>query len=293
MEAIVLAAVLYSVGVIYIRLADRGNIVDKPNLRSSHSQVTVRGGGILIPLAWFIFSVCNGFAFPWFTVGLLLIAGVSFWDDTGHVPVWLRSCVHVLALSFSFFELNLFTAVPWWVMVAMYVLCIGIVNAFNFMDGINGMTGAYSLAVLALLIGVWPVAPAVSIHNPVFVITVALLVFGFFNFRKRARCFAGDVGSVSVGFVILLFLLMLSTGMWIPGAESLAALDASRRPALHPQYLLCLAVYGVDSVLTIVHRLFLGESIFRAHRRHLYQHLSNDMRWPHLVVSSRLPDPWR
>jgi UDP-N-acetylmuramyl pentapeptide phosphotransferase/UDP-N-acetylglucosamine-1-phosphate transferase len=288
MQAIVLSAILFTVASIYIRLADRLNIVDKPNQRSSHTQATVRGGGIIFPLAWLLFSLYNGFAFPWFTTGLILISAVSFWDDTGHVPAWLRFVVHVLAFSFCFWELGLIGIFPWWGILMLYVVCIGIVNAINFMDGINGITGLYSLAVLIPLFGYWPDAGGTSyfsVNNPLFFIILALLVFGIFNFRKKARCFAGDVGSVSIGFILLFFLLMLFAGIWIPGQQKLYALESDYKPDLKLKYLLFLAVYGVDSVLTIIHRLFLKESIFQPHRKHLYQYLSNEMKWPHLSVA--------
>lgn len=95
----------------------------------------------------------------------------------------------------------------------------------------------------------------------------AVLVFSFFNFRKQARCFAGDVGSVSIAFVIL-FLI----GSLIIKTENFS-------------WLVLLAVYGVDSVLTIIHRLMLHENIGLPHRKHLYQIMANELRIPHVTVS--------
>ena len=97
---------------------------------------------------------------------------------------------------------------------------------------------------------------------------ISVLVFNFFNFRPRARCFAGDVGSVSMAFIVLYVLgtLILKTG------------DLS--------WIVFLAVYGVDSVLTIVHRLMLKENIFGPHRKHAYQIMANELKIPHVVVST-------
>ena len=101
----------------------------------------------------------------------------------------------------------------------------------------------------------------------IYTMMVAVLVFGVFNFRRKAKCFAGDVGAVSIAFVILFLLgrLILKTGDW--------------------SYIVFLAVYGVDSVLTIIHRLMLHENIGLPHRKHLYQIMANELKIPHMVVS--------
>ena len=95
----------------------------------------------------------------------------------------------------------------------------------------------------------------------------AVAVFCFFNFLKRSKCFAGDVGSVSIAFIILFVL-----GKLILETDDLT-------------YIILLAVYGVDSVLTIIHRLLLHENISLPHRKHLYQIMANELRVPHVVVS--------
>ena len=135
------------------------------------------------------------------------------------------------------------------------------------MDGINGITGGYSLVILVSL--AYVNAEVISFTEQSFIYTMicSVLVFDFFNFRKRAKCFAGDVGSVSIAFVIL-FLI----GSLIIKTENFG-------------WLILLAVYGVDSVLTIVHRLMLHENIGLPHRKHLYQIMANELGIPHVVVS--------
>jgi UDP-N-acetylmuramyl pentapeptide phosphotransferase/UDP-N-acetylglucosamine-1-phosphate transferase len=249
---------------VYFRIASHYNIIDKPNERSSHTAVTLRGGGIIFPIAALFGFFSTGIN-PWFTFGLVAIAIVSFWDDVKNLPARIRIIVHLTAVSLMFYDLAMFNQ-PWWYITAAYILVIGTINAYNFMDGINGITGLYSLVLLISL------AAAAGLLSPVLPLIVfvgiGVLVFLFFNFRKRAKCFAGDVGSVSMAFIALFIILFLisETG--------------------NLKYILFLSVYGVDSVLTIIHRLILKENIFKAHRKHLYQYLSNQLKWPHLTVSA-------
>jgi UDP-N-acetylmuramyl pentapeptide phosphotransferase/UDP-N-acetylglucosamine-1-phosphate transferase len=150
----------------------------------------------------------------------------------------------------------------------LYVIVIGIINAYNFMDGINGITGSYSLIVL---IGLQYVNLEV-IHfvedDLIWLPMFASMVFLFFNFRKKAVCFAGDVGSITVSLwiVFLLLSLILKSG--------------------EPKYMLFLCVYGVDAVLTIIHRITLKQNIFKPHRLHFYQILANEHKVSHLFISS-------
>ena len=291
-----LLTLLFLIELGYLYIADRYNIIDKPNQRSSHTRPTIRGGGIIFPIAWLLHSTWTGWSYPWFTAGVVLIAAVSFWDDLRPVSARVRLLVHVAAFTLLFVELDAFGALLWWGIVPAYVLGIGIINAYNFMDGINGITGMYTLAILMPLLAVyWVVASVMDakipagveasysmldmrhwlFDNPLIYMVCAVLVFGYFNFRKKARCFAGDVGSVSLGFIVFFLLLSLFLGKSMKG----------QLPAFDGKYILFLAVYGVDSVLTIVYRLWLGENIFEAHRKHLYQYLANERRWPHLVVA--------
>ena len=266
MILLVLFSTLFVCELLYFRLADRWRVVDKPNVRSSHSTETVRGGGIVFPLAGSLGFFLYGYGSHLFLAGLVLIAAVSFLDDVRPLPNKIRLGVHLLALLFLFAQWNLFQQYPLLVLPAL-IFCAGIINAWNFMDGINGITGGYSLVVLTGLAFVNHFRSPFVDPNIITVFIVSLLVFNFFNFRTKARCFAGDVGSISMAFVVVYLLgsLILATG-------DLAAICF-------------VAVYGVDSVLTIIHRLLLKENIFQAHRKHLYQLLANERKVPHLWVS--------
>jgi len=262
---VLLALLLFGLMLVYFRLADRYNIIDKPNERSSHTQVTIRGGGVIFyigALAWFIWS---GASYPYFFAGLTLITLVSFLDDMFTLSNRIRISVHLLSVLLLFLEVQLFEY-PLWVIPVALILVIGTINAYNFMDGINGITSMNSFAILLLL---WLAnRKGGFIDNELLYFTaVANGVFAFFNFRQRAKCFAGDVGSVGMSFILIFATLNL-----IIVTENLI-------------YILFFAVYGVDTVLTIIHRLAKRENIFKAHRSHLYQYLANEGKGNRLVIS--------
>lgn len=253
---------------LYFRIADYYNIIDHPNERSSHSAVTIRGGGIIFLFAALVGLVWHTRVFYLPAIGLLIIGIISFLDDIYTLPNKVRITFHFFAVTAVFMFLNVFGILSVFLIIGLYILVIGIINVYNFMDGINGITGAYSLVVLGGL--QW-----INIYKVHFIDTdliwlplLACLVFLFFNFRKKAKCFAGDVGSVSIALWIatLLLKLILQTENWI--------------------YILFLSVYGVDSVLTILHRLMLKQNIFKAHRLHFYQLLANERKIPQLVIST-------
>jgi len=282
---IILPAALFFLEFAYIRMADKLNIIDKPNLRSSHSIPVVRGGGIIFPLAWLIMSVFAGWNYPLFISGLLLLSFISFWDDMRPLSAAQRFAFHIIACVLLMSELSLWNMVPFWGLPLIFIAVIGILNAFNFMDGINGMTGFYGLSfIIPLLFHLYSPEGSKTIDpisSPVIITGLSMLVFGFFNFRKKARCFAGDVGSISIGYILVFFLLSLITSQ-----EDLIGINhGDQKIAFDPTYILMFAVYGVDTVLTIFLRLKLRENIFEAHRKHLYQYLANEIKIPHLSVS--------
>lgn len=251
----------------YFRIADKFNIIDKPNLRSSHTIVTLRGGGIVFLLGMGIYSLFYGVSYPWFLVGLLAIGCISFMDDVCSVSNKVRLMVHFISLFLMWQELDMREFDGGWEMIIALILGVGIINAYNFMDGINGMTGGYSLAVLVPL---WYVNRRLYFIDNSFleVVIISVLIFCFFNFRKRAKCFAGDVGAVGMAFIILFVMgkLIRQTGDFT--------------------YILFLAIYGVDSVLTILHRIWLHENIGKPHRKHVYQLMANELNISHIYVSS-------
>lgn len=264
---IVIAAILMAAELLYFKIADRFNIIDRPNMRSSHTSITLRGGGVVFLFGAWGYAAFFGVTYPWFLTGLTLVGIVSFVDDVHSLPDSVRLVVQFAAMFLMFYQFGILNWNDWWIVCIALILCVGITNAYNFMDGINGITGAYSLAVMLPLLYLNESVGFIEMPFLV-VITLSILVFLFFNFRKKAKCFAGDVGSISMAFIVVfaLGLLMLQTR------------DFS--------YIVFLAVYGVDAVLTIVHRIMLHENLGEAHRKHAYQLMANELKVSHLKVSA-------
>lgn len=258
---------LLSAELLYFYIAYKFKIMDQPNKRSSHKQVVIRGGGIIFYLGALFFFVTNQFRYPWFLLGLTMVTTISFWDDIRSVSQNVRLSIHFIALSLMVYQWGLFL-LSWWTILVILIVCVGIINAYNFMDGINGITSGYSFVVLLSLAYInQTVTPFVE-QDLILTILSAVTVFCFFNFRPHAKCFVGDVGSVSIAFIILFLigLLIIKTNNF--------------------SWIILLSVYGVDSVLTIAHRIILHENISHSHRMHLYQIMANELKIPHIIVSA-------
>ena len=267
MMYLILFVLLFFIMLLYFRIADHLNIIDKPNERSSHTRTTIRGGGIIFLVAVIISGIFDPqYLIP--MIGASIIGIISFVDDRITLSSRIRVLFHLAAVTLMFYFLPVFGILSWWAIVMLYILVIGIINAYNFMDGINGITGLNSLVVLGGLQYVNLYQISFASPDVIWFPLISCLVFLYFNFRKKAKCFAGDVGSITMAFWIILLLLQL-----IIKTNNYA-------------YILFLAVYGVDAVLTIMHRLILKQNIFEAHRLHFYQILANDQKIPHLIVSS-------
>lgn len=249
---------------LYLRIANRLKIIDRPNSRSSHKSITLRGGGIVFLIGAMLYESFFGLQYPWFLTGLTLIAIIGFIDDLCSLPNSIRLIIQFVAVFFLLYQLGLHQETE--LSIFILIICVGIINAYNFMDGINGMTGGYSLAVVIPLIYMNNHKPFID-SNLLYVTILSIFIFCFFNFRKKAICFAGDIGSLSIAYIIIFVLarLILQTG------------DIT--------YILFLALYGVDSSLTVCHRMFLHEKIGTAHRKHAYQIMANELGLPHVVVS--------
>ena len=260
--------ILLAIELLYFRVADKYNIIDKPNERSSHSTIVLRGGGIIFMLGLWIWTLFFGFTYPWFLAAVTLIAGVSFADDIRSLPDSVRLVAQFVAMGLMFYQLDMLHWEMWWVVLLALIVCVGASNVINFMDGINGITGGYALASL---IPVYILNRKMGFVEESLIMTVILsdVVFCLFNFRPKgkAKCFAGDVGSIGVAFILLFLIgrLVMQTG------------DVT--------YLIFLLVYGVDGCLTIIHRIMLHENLGEAHRKHAYQLMANELKIGHVKVS--------
>lgn len=254
--------------IIYFRIAKIYGIFDKPNERSSHSSVVLRGGGIIFFIGVLAWSCLNGFQYPWFLIGLIAVALVSFVDDIKSLPDSFRLFIQFISAMLAFYQLEILHWEFWWIVCLGLIVYVGITNIINFMDGINGITAGYSLSVLIPLFLLNSEKSFID-NSFILVNILSVFVFGFFNLRPKgkAKCFAGDVGSISIAFILL----------FIIGRLVLETEDIT--------YLVLLIVYGVDACLTIVHRIFLHENLGKAHRKHVYQIMANELHLSHVKIS--------
>ena len=275
---IIIAMILLVAEVCYFKIADHFNIIDKPNERSSHSTIVLRGGGIIFTIAmlvWVGLMLVHGEGFTVqgylpFLIGLVIIAGVSFIDDIHSLPDSVRLVAQFLSMSLMFWNLGIMHWNMWWIVLIALIVFVGATNIINFMDGINGITAGYSFAVLLPLFLLNNKFEEPFVLNSLLGCAIlGVLVFSWFNFRPKgkAKCFAGDVGSVGIAFIMLFALgrLIIQTG------------DVA--------WLAFLMVYGVDGCLTIIHRIMLHENLGEAHRKHAYQIMANELGMSHVVVS--------
>lgn len=261
---------LFAVGcilleLVYFRIADRYNIIDKPNARSSHSIITIRGGGIIFPIAALIAWPYVGIEQLLLAMAVLLMATLSFIDDIRTLRSEVRLLLQLLAMFAVAYSFG--SQMPWPYLLLVVFVFIGVTNAYNFMDGINGITALYSLVAVGTLFWIHHYLTPIYTDRFFLALLSALLVFAWFNCRKKAKAFAGDVGSVSMAIIlcILLLELILSTG--------------------HMNWVCMLGIYGIDVVATIICRIFRKEPLLQAHRSHFYQYLANDRKCNHLNVS--------
>ncbi len=303
-ELLVVAALLVVLELVFFRIADHFNIIDKPNDRSSHSTIVLRGGGVIFSLAMVAWAVMMAVQGDWqvvsdylpFLCGLILVAGVSFWDDVRSLPDSVRLVVQFGAMALMFRSMGIMHWDMWWIVVLALIVCVGATNVINFMDGINGITAGYALAVLVPLAlvngGDFSTRPSGSleitenalamtgdalgmttsgfiVQSYLIVAILGVLVFCIFNFRPKgkAKCFAGDVGSISIAFIML-----FAIGRLIVQTRDVT-------------YLIFLLVYGIDGCLTICHRIMLHENLGEAHRKHAYQLMANELKIGHVKVS--------
>lgn len=265
---------------VYFKVARHFDIVDYPVNRSSHDLPTIRGGGIIFTISGLLWFWHSGFASPYAIAGLVLISLISFMDDIKSLPGSVRIIVHFAAIALLLYDF--IYPMYWYLILASFVLTVAWINAFNFMDGINGITAFYTLVSLG---SISLLNNASRLLSPFFghdfpenwesflpgslvgIIFLGVGVFAFFNARKKARTFAGDVGSVSMAFILSWMMLSL-----MESAHSFF-------------WLLFFSVYGIDAFITILIRIKRKENIFKPHRLHLYQLLANEKKWPHLKVA--------
>lgn len=266
---------------LYFPFAQKRNMLAGVNHRSSHTKPVITGAGFIFPLsylAYAVYLVCNtGMAFPWyFFIGLTLLSVVSFIDDLEDVWFLWRLLVQIIANALMMWQVQVevqalymvHSATFWMAVIMMWGFSIGLLNMYNFMDGLNGMLG---FLLLSSLIPMWLINNYVVhfVDNQLIYFTlIPTFIFVFYNARKQAKCFSGDVGAIAAGFVMVYMLLklMINSHSFI--------------------YLALYTMIFIEAGLTILQRLFAGENIFQPHRIHLFQLLCNEGKRNHVLVSS-------
>ncbi|MDR1561538.1 MAG: UDP-GlcNAc--UDP-phosphate GlcNAc-1-phosphate transferase [Dysgonamonadaceae bacterium] len=259
-----------ALNLLYFWIARKYNIVDRPNERSSHKNTPIRGSGVIFWVAGICYALIYYPAGLYFSVALTLLCAVSFLDDLVSVKNKIRIVFHLLAILILFCETAVYSSqlVPEWAIPLILIVATGILNAFNFMDGINGMTGLHNLLLMLFLQYInLNFVPFTNLEFIWFAI-IPCVIFLFFNYRKQAICFLGDTGSMAIALWILCFLiqLMITTQSFV--------------------WIFFLSVYGVDVVGTIIYRIYLKKNIFKAHRMFFFQILSNELKIPQRFVSA-------
>jgi UDP-N-acetylmuramyl pentapeptide phosphotransferase/UDP-N-acetylglucosamine-1-phosphate transferase len=257
---------------LYFPIARHFKIGAKPNTRSSHNEYRITGGGFIFWLAAVLFTFFYGGGltpiYRYMLTGATVLAVVSFIDDINDLSPWLRLFIQTIVVAATFHQ---FAVNGNYDVFLLVLICgVGFINAFNFMDGINGIMAGYSaVTLLTMLYCFCQTEPSPNAPIPLIVtLIISVGVFAVFNYRVRAVCFAGDVGSIVLGFFITYLMIELITAQG----------DAS--------CIIFLIVYAVDTVYTIFQRLFIGENILTSHRHHLYQLLVNERKTKHYIVAS-------
>lgn len=237
----------------------------------------VNGSGLMVQGEWFMMQE----HLP-LLVGVTLAAGVSFVDDVHSLPVSVRLVCQLIAMFFVMQQIGWFDfdgldaegmVIRGLMILLVFVVYTGAVNVYNFMDGINGINGAYTMSILIPIL-ILNSSSRLGVQgfldeSLLIVVLLSLVVFCFFNFRPKgkAKCFAGDVGSVASAFIVVYALGKL---IYVTGDIT---------------YGLFLCMYGVDGCLTIIHRIMLHENLGQAHRKHAYQIMANELHIGHVKVT--------
>ncbi len=249
----------------YARVALHCNITDIPDHRSSHDTPIITGGGVLFLLAVWLFFVGSGFTYPYLILAVSIIGVISFIDDLHDLGVASRLPFQFLAILLVLVEADMLN-LPWWWLPVLLIGGVGFINSYNFMDGINGINVLYSFVVIA---GFYLLNTKEALVNSdlLHYLILSLLVFGFYNFRRKACFFGGDIGSMTIAVILfylgILFVYKLQT----------------------PLVLLLVAVYTADATVTVFYRMAKGEAITTSHRLHIFQKLVDTYGYSHLSVA--------
>jgi UDP-N-acetylmuramyl pentapeptide phosphotransferase/UDP-N-acetylglucosamine-1-phosphate transferase len=250
---VMLVAWSLSVLVIGMRLhfvKDRG--LDLPGHRSLHSTPTSHGGGLGIVIAALVIGAWAGVGVVWLA-GVLVLASVSLVDDWLHLPSWLRLAVHLIVAASVVF---LHDSTSGLAMLVAVLLIAWAINAYNFMDGSDGLAGSMAIAGFGAYAAGFALAGVQPFALWSAAVAAASLGFLVFNWHP-ARIFMGDVGSIPLGF--------------LAGGVGWYGVLAGVWQAWFP--LLVFAPFMLDATATLGRRMLKRERFWEAHRDHYYQRM--------------------
>lgn len=249
---------------IIIKVAVKKNILDIPNVRSSHSTPTPRGGGIAIVLSWYLglfglklLDLIESHLFYALLSGFLL-AFISLLDDLYSIKPWIRILFQTLTVIIGMFLINGFTILYLNDLVITYPILLSIIaiigaiwfiNLYNFMDGIDGYASVEAIVIsLGLLI---------ITRNPIFLLLIfAVLGFLIWNWPK-AKIFMGDIGSTQLGYILVIL------GIYFNNNHEFNIFG----------WLILTSLFWFDASLTLFRRWRNNEKMSQAHKKHAYQRI--------------------
>ena len=249
-----------------LRVLRQRAILDHPNERSSHVVPTPRGGGIAVIVSISVVWLAAALIAPTIPLNKVLVvlaataalAGLSWLDDLRGMTVGLRLLIQTLAVALGLMALPQHLLVlqglvpPWADMAFSGLAWLWFLNLFNFMDGIDGISGAESAAIGGGIVLLAAFVPLSDLALPAALVAAAALGFLYWNWSP-ARLFLGDVGAVPLGFIIAWLLLSIAArGYWAPAL-------------ILPLY------YLADATITLGRRAWRRERLTEAHRGHFYQ----------------------
>jgi UDP-GlcNAc:undecaprenyl-phosphate GlcNAc-1-phosphate transferase len=291
--ALLLFLISASISLILIK-SKRFKVLDIPNRRSSHTRSTPTIGGVAIVLTFF-FSMLTIYLFEHnpmiteqyflgFIFSSLLIAGMSLYDDLKQRAFYIRLLTHIIAITivmsfgitiyeidygYKILGINVQSMGIFSSYCITFLWIMGMINTYNFMDGLNGMAGGNAV-ITSIFFCIISLSQGSSFAYIVsYTLAAGVLGFLIFNFPK-GRLFMGDVGSTFLGFTFATITIIASL------------YDSAHTSMLVIPLLLFHFIY--DTFFTFLRRLFRGENVFQAHRTHLYQ-LFNQMGYSHITVT--------
>ena len=266
---------------LYFPFAEKKGMLAGVNHRSSHTKPVITGAGFIFYISYvfyiisFVFSTWDA---PWpLFIGISILAIVSFIDDLKDLWFFIRLVVQILAVILMLYQIYIeFSMEPFAMNASLLIILaivglifsVGFVNLYNFMDGLNGMMVGITISALAIfaLIDFF----VVDFVDDLLLVYTAIptLIFAFFNARRQAICFAGDVGAIVIGFVMVYMLvsLLMQTANVV--------------------YIFIFASIYLEAGMTVMQRLLAGQNIFKPHRIHLFQLLCNEHKHHHVKISA-------